>query len=300
MAIESDLQIFISWSGELAKECTRVLREWLPKMFDHIDPWASDVDIDAGLRGLDVLQDRLNASSFGIIVITTENMGKAWLNFEAGALSKTLGGDPTRVVPLLINFEDVYQLQGPISQFQAIKLDMDGARRLCRSIAAVIGLDALTIDSRFEWAWPSLKSAVDQVMRDAGDQPTPPEVDEKDLLSSIFQAIQSLQKQVAAMRSSASLFSGPSVKMTPATLARALSKVNDYTTTWSDGRLMQEIEEIAAAYKPIKCVTPMEKDGEKVVGVMFQDGEGLSPDDFTSFKRRLEQLPVVIRIETDR
>jgi hypothetical protein len=51
MAIESDLKIFISWSGDLAREVTKVLRSWLPKMFDHIDPWASEVDIDAGLRG---------------------------------------------------------------------------------------------------------------------------------------------------------------------------------------------------------------------------------------------------------
>src|SRR4051812_2549416 len=90
MAIEHDLKIFISWSGDLAREITKVLRDWLPKMFDHIDPWASEVDIDAGMRGLDVIQDRLNASSFGIIVVTTENMNKPWLNFEAGALSKRL------------------------------------------------------------------------------------------------------------------------------------------------------------------------------------------------------------------
>ena len=68
MAIEQDLKIFISWSGDLAREITKVLRDWLPKMFDHIDPWASDVDIDAGMRGLDVVADRLDDSAFGIIV----------------------------------------------------------------------------------------------------------------------------------------------------------------------------------------------------------------------------------------
>jgi hypothetical protein len=144
MAIQGDLKIFISWSGELAKECTKVLRVWLPKMFDHIDPWASDVDIDAGTRGLDAIQERLNDSTFGIIVVTTENMSKPWLNFEAGALSRRLEADLTRVVPLLVNFDAVYQLQGPIAQFQATKLDRDGMSRLCRSIAAVIGLSTAT------------------------------------------------------------------------------------------------------------------------------------------------------------
>jgi len=77
------------------------MRDWLPTMFDHIEPWFSDVDIDAGSRGLNVIQERLDASAFGIIVVTPENLNKPWLVFEAGALSKRLKGDPTKVVAVL-------------------------------------------------------------------------------------------------------------------------------------------------------------------------------------------------------
>ena len=86
-------------SGQLLideQEITGVLREWLPRMFDHIDPWASEVDIDAGSRGFDEIQARLNQSSFGIIVITTQNYERPWLNFEAGALSKPGSTDGDR------------------------------------------------------------------------------------------------------------------------------------------------------------------------------------------------------------
>ena len=129
MAIEQDLMIFISWSGALAKEVTKALRAWLPKMFDHIDPWASEVDIDAGARGLEVIRTRLDDSAFGIIVVTPENMEKPWLNFEAGALSKSLDGHPNRVVPLLVNFKDILQLTTPLNQFQATMLDESGCER---------------------------------------------------------------------------------------------------------------------------------------------------------------------------
>ncbi|MFF3066591.1 hypothetical protein ACFVQ3_18790, partial [Oerskovia sp. NPDC057915] len=70
---EDDLKIFISWSGELSKNITRIIRMWLPKMFDRIDPWMSDIDIQAGTRGLQLIESRLNESAFGIIVVTTEN-----------------------------------------------------------------------------------------------------------------------------------------------------------------------------------------------------------------------------------
>jgi hypothetical protein len=98
-------------------------------MFDHIDPWASVTDIDAGARGFDEIKERLDVSGFGIIVITTENMEKPWLNFEAGALSKTLDADPNKVVPLLVNFDDVLQLTTPVNQFQAaLQIDRQGHR----------------------------------------------------------------------------------------------------------------------------------------------------------------------------
>ncbi|OBF33266.1 hypothetical protein A5724_19550 [Mycobacterium sp. ACS1612] len=296
MAIEQDLKIFISWSGDLAREITKVLRDWLPKMFDHIDPWASEVDIDAGMRGLDVIQDRLNASSFGIIVVTTENMNKPWLNFEAGALSKRLEEERNPVVPLLVNFENVYDLQGPVSQFQAIKLDQTGMRGLCRSIAAVIGLDPLKVDARFLWAWPDLEKSIAQAKHAAGKQPEVPPVDEKDLLRGIFSAVRTLEKQVVALSNSVPVVSIP--------LSPNVNAVKHGRSPWHDGQLMQaiqdEIEQIASQYKPVRYVTPMERKGEKVLGVMFADGEGLSQGQFKDLMNQTRGRGVTVAVLTDR
>jgi TIR domain len=194
VAADNDLKVFISWSGTLAEAVTNVLRDWLPKMFDNINPWASDVDIVAGTRGFEEIKKALDDSDFGIIVITPENMEKPWLNFEAGALSKRLDGDPERVVPLLVNFDNPYQLKTPVGQFQAVMLNEDGMRRLCRSIASSMDLPLSTISARFEWAWPDLAKSIDAAKERAGNQPEPPSLDEKDLLKQLLARVDALQR----------------------------------------------------------------------------------------------------------
>lgn len=310
MAIDQDLKIFISWSGDLAKEVTKVLRTWLPKMFDHLDPWASEVDIDAGTRGLNEIQDRLNASAFGIIVVTAENMNKPWLNFEAGALSKSLGGDPTRVVPLLVNFDDVYQLQGPISQFQAIKLNKEGMSRLCRSIATVIGLDPLTIDSRFEWAWESLELAVEKARNNAGEQPELPEVSDTQLLKTLLATVNTLQTNFTMHASFANSTGSPFIVESGLSPNRRVSGYVPAVDPWRDGGVMQQVQDeikeyVEVTYRPVRYVSPMEWQGQKVVGVVFEDGQGMigGSNDFNDFmsetRRRWPAVTVAIVSDKD-
>ena len=102
MASDQDFTVFISWSGPLANSIARALHDWLPMMFDHIEAWFSDTDIPAGATWFGGIQERLNSSDYGIIVITTENLKEPWLNFEAGSLSKKLKDDIARVTPLLV------------------------------------------------------------------------------------------------------------------------------------------------------------------------------------------------------
>jgi hypothetical protein len=118
---EDKRKIFISWSGDLAREVTLVLHGWLPEMFDGIKPWMSAEDIDAGARGLEEIGEQLDSTSFGIIVVTQANQNAPWLNFEAGALSKRFGPRDarTRVAPLLVDLSSAGQIVGPIKQFQA-------------------------------------------------------------------------------------------------------------------------------------------------------------------------------------
>jgi hypothetical protein len=84
------MQVFISWSGQRSRAVAEVLRTWLPKVIQSLDPWMSDEDIDAGSRWLADVTTSLNQAKVGLICVTPENQHKPWLLFEAGALSRSI------------------------------------------------------------------------------------------------------------------------------------------------------------------------------------------------------------------
>ena len=93
------MRIFLSWSGSVSKQVASTLRDWLPKVIQAIDPWMSAEDIDKGSRWSSEVEEQLRTIKAGIICVTVENRAASWLNFEAGALSKTV--DKEMVCPFL-------------------------------------------------------------------------------------------------------------------------------------------------------------------------------------------------------
>src|SRR5688572_24049156 len=84
------LRVFISWSGARSKAIAEALRGWVPRVLQSVHPWMSGEDIYAGARWLAEIQAQLSQTGVGIICVTPENQHSPWLNFEGGALSKTL------------------------------------------------------------------------------------------------------------------------------------------------------------------------------------------------------------------
>ncbi|MEU1923540.1 TIR domain-containing protein [Streptomyces albogriseolus] len=111
------MQIFISWSGDMAKQCAEALRDWLPYMNQAITPFVSSQDISKGERGLSKIADQLQECSFGIVCVTRENQSAPWINFESGALSRELG--ESFLIPFLIDMQVKDLSSGPLTQFQA-------------------------------------------------------------------------------------------------------------------------------------------------------------------------------------
>lgn len=118
MSEESQLRVFISWSGERSGSIAKILSEWLEDSYQFTKPFLSK-DIGAGLRWNEVLAEALDKSYFGIIVLTPENLHSDWILFEAGALAKHLG--KSRVIPCLIDLEPS-DLSAPLNAFQCAKL----------------------------------------------------------------------------------------------------------------------------------------------------------------------------------
>jgi hypothetical protein len=125
------MKIFISWSGERSQKMAEALREWLPLVLHYADPWLSKSDIEAGERWSVEVAKELEASNFGIVCVTKDNLTSPWILFESGALAKSMADG--RVIPLLLDL-DFQEISGPLAQFQAKKADQVGIRELVMSL----------------------------------------------------------------------------------------------------------------------------------------------------------------------
>lgn len=125
------MKVFISWSGERSQALAAALRDWLPLVLHYVEPWLSEADVAAGDRWAQEVAKELEASNFGIICVTPENVGAPWVLFEAGALAKSMRG--SRVAPLLFNLE-FSDITGPLAQFQAKKVERGGVGEIIQSI----------------------------------------------------------------------------------------------------------------------------------------------------------------------
>lgn len=119
-------------------------------------------DIQAGDRWAQKIAGELESANFGIICITPENISSEWILFESGALSKSMLDG--KVIPLLFDLE-LSDLTGPLSQFQAQKLEASGMMEVVKSINEIAEKKtAEDIISRSVPAlWPQLATALKDI-----------------------------------------------------------------------------------------------------------------------------------------
>jgi len=79
------MRVFISWSGEPSRSVAQALRDWPPMVVQHVEPWMSDEDIESGGRWNDQIAAELEQADYGIICLTSTNLDRPWLLFEADA-----------------------------------------------------------------------------------------------------------------------------------------------------------------------------------------------------------------------
>jgi len=156
------MKVFISWSGDRSQALAQALREWLPMVLHYVEPWLSQSDIEAGERWANEVAKELDASKFGIICITRENITSPWILFEAGALAKFM--QEGRVIPLLLGIE-FKDITGPLAQFQAKKVDKSGMADMVNSINQIseTKVPEDRLGPLFETLWPALGNKVSQI-----------------------------------------------------------------------------------------------------------------------------------------
>lgn len=160
------MKVFISWSGERSQALAQALRGWLPLVLHYVEPWLSEADVAAGERWAQEVAKELDASNFGVICVTPENVAAPWVLFEAGALAKSMQG--ARVIPLLFNLE-FSDITGPLAQFQAKKVEKGGLAEVVQSInqTAEPAIPEDRANQLFTALWPEFENQLASIPDEA-------------------------------------------------------------------------------------------------------------------------------------
>ncbi|HEV2818422.1 MAG TPA: toll/interleukin-1 receptor domain-containing protein [Allosphingosinicella sp.] len=180
------MKVFISWSGVRSRRIAELLYSVLIDVLPDLTPWISHHSIEPGVLWITVLHENLRDSHFGVVCVTPDSVANPWLNFESGALSISLG-DKRRVVPFLAGYNDVV-LDGPLSTFQAILANKEGATKLLEHICETAGKsedDTRVALETFYRKYSNFDAAIAEVMR----KPRYTQVDENQLVATEINAV---------------------------------------------------------------------------------------------------------------
>jgi hypothetical protein len=143
---------------------------------------------------------RLGEIGQGILCLSAENVHEPWLNFEAGALSRSL--TESRVRPVLLDLEPA-QVVGPLAQFQATdsrkKTDMF---KLIRSLndACASPLDAGRVERAFDQNWDRLSERLNQIRQSANDVGHKVRRSPDEMLAEILDRVRQFQRDAEVSR----------------------------------------------------------------------------------------------------
>jgi hypothetical protein len=157
------------------------------RVIQEIDPFMSESDIAAGARWLNEIDQQLEGTSFAIVCVTRDNQSASWLNFEAGAVAKTI--DTSRVVPLAIDLT-LSDVKPPLGHFQAKDISAAGVMAVLESLNEHTNRPVSNLSPAFEKWWPDLQVKLQQAVRAA--EPMGPVRSERELLEEVLASVRSL------------------------------------------------------------------------------------------------------------
>ena len=199
------MKVFLSWSGNKSEKIAMVFRDWLPEVIQEIEPFLSSEDIETGSRWSTDIAKELADTSFGILCVTRQNIAAPWLNFEAGALSKTI--DSARVCPFLFDISGL-EVKGPLLQFQSATPKKDDLKKLVSSINKACEKNPLSeerFNETFDIWYPNLdekltelKNAKDEADGEE-DNGAPDTKENPEILEEILELTRTNQKLIRAL-----------------------------------------------------------------------------------------------------
>lgn len=172
-AVPPEPTIFVSWSGEQARQAGLVISNWLQEIYQRVDVFYSPESIDKGLRGYVEIQAAISRAVAAIVVVTPESSVAPWVNYEAGALSMQAvdGGGERKVVPFLVGLDSPADVTGPLTLFQMATRRRDEVVKMVASLNKVMGIDPGRAERMVDSAWDQLDSGLEEISFDPAEIP---------------------------------------------------------------------------------------------------------------------------------
>jgi TIR domain len=191
------MKVFISWSGKRSNYVAKTLYEWIPRVIQTVQPWLSE-EMPKGVRWSPEIAKALEETNFGVVCVTPENQGEAWLNFEAGALSKTLAN--AKVCAYLIDFRKTTDVVGPLKDFQLTQTNRDDTFRLMKTMNAAQGdavLSDKVLEDTFDVWWARLEEKLNQIP--AADTAVPKTRNPQEIQEETLGIVRNMEKSLTAV-----------------------------------------------------------------------------------------------------
>lgn len=156
------MKVFVSWSGELSCQIAEVLKKWIPCIIQSVEVFFSPEDIEKGDNWDKTISNELSQCNYRIICLTSDNTTAPWINFEAGAIAKSLD---SKITALKVNIKPS-DIKGPLSRYQATKFEKSDFFQLISSInkALETPLDPSILQNTFDTMWSALEQEANSVI----------------------------------------------------------------------------------------------------------------------------------------
>lgn len=179
------------------------LAEWFPRVLQSVEPFVSAKDIDKGANWTVVLAKELEDTDFGVICLAPDNLQSPWLNYEAGAITKSVS---SRVCPVLFKVEKS-AVRAPLAQLQLTDINQDEFVLLMASMNKVAGeqLDSVALRETVKVWWPKLEERLAEIPapeaaissdENRSAEPAKPEVELTEMVEEVLSRVRSLDNRL--------------------------------------------------------------------------------------------------------
>ena len=204
------MRVFISWSGAASRAVAEILADWLPKVIQGVQPFVSAKDIDKGSNWTSELARQLEDAQFGIVCLAPDNLLSPWLNYEAGAITKSVD---SRVCPVLFGVEKG-EVKPPLSQLQMTSIEIGDFVLLMNSVNRASGnlLQLPAVKESVEVWWPMLEGAIrgvpvpaPTVTPDGIQEPAQPESSSTEMLTELLHRVRQIDARLGRVESASTV-----------------------------------------------------------------------------------------------